>query len=151
MACRAGNRRYSHAIIALKIEPSDTEKEVNVTLRRGMTVKGELVGTDDRPAPDAWMFGQSVLRSLGVGLRSWRANYHAIARNGHFEFTDLIPTRRSRFTFLIRRASWARRALSWPSRRLTRVSSSVSSPAVRPKLGWLRPAESRLWGVYAPR
>ena len=37
-----GRRRYSHAIIALKIEPSDTEREVNVTLRRGMTVKGEL-------------------------------------------------------------------------------------------------------------
>jgi hypothetical protein len=33
-----GVQRYSHAIIALKLKPSDTESEVNVTLHRGMTV-----------------------------------------------------------------------------------------------------------------
>ena len=63
-----GRRRYSHAIIALKIEPSDTEKEVNVTLRRGMTVKGELVGPDGRPAPEAWMFGRGILSLVGCGV-----------------------------------------------------------------------------------
>ena len=86
-----GSRSYSHAIIAVKIEPSDTEREVNVTLRRGMTVKGELVGPDGHPASETWIFGRGILRSFGTALRIWRADYHGIARDGHFELHGLDP------------------------------------------------------------
>ena len=77
-----GRRNYSHAIIALKLGPSDTEKEVNVVFRRGVTVKGELVGPDGRPAPETWMFGRCILshNRLGTALGSWRGRYHGLAR-----------------------------------------------------------------------
>jgi hypothetical protein len=95
-----GRRRYSHAIIALKMEPSDTEKAVNVTLRPGITVQGELVGPDGRPASEAWMFGRSILHSWGVGFRLWRADYHGMARDGRFKLHGLDPSTNHSVYFL---------------------------------------------------
>ena len=92
-ASRAADAFYSHAIIALRLEPSDTEKEVNVVFRRGVTVKGELVGPDGHPAPETWMFGRGILIVLGWVRRAGRGerDITALARNGHFELHGLDP------------------------------------------------------------
>ncbi len=53
---KGGDRIYYHAAVPLGLKPGDKEKELNVTLRRGVTLKGRLVGPDGKPAKGANLF-----------------------------------------------------------------------------------------------
>ena len=58
---------YSHSFIACDPQPGGAGLEVRVTLRRGVTVSGRIVGPDDQPVQDAWIIGRAVLgRVLGM-------------------------------------------------------------------------------------
>jgi hypothetical protein len=113
-----GLRSSSHAIIALELKAGDTEREVNIVLHRGMTVKGELIGPEGHPAAETWMFGRGMIRTLSTALRLWRADYHAIARNGHFELHGLDPDTKVSVYFLD------------PTRKLGTTCSFASKSAV---------------------
>ena len=90
---RAGSSRrlYSHAFIALDPKPGNTDPEVSVALRRGVTLQGRVVGPDDQPVRDAWMISRAILRPGTVPWRSWRADEHGTARDGRFELHGLDP------------------------------------------------------------
>jgi RNA polymerase sigma factor (sigma-70 family) len=82
-------RAYSHAGISLDLKPGDSSKEVHVTLRRGVTVKGRVVGPDRQPAVDAWMLSRIHNKPSSFPSREWRGDDHGIARHGRFELHGL--------------------------------------------------------------
>ena len=58
---------------------------------QGMAVTGQVVGPDDRPVRDAWIFSQIIMRPMG-GSRAWHGGYHiSSASDGHFEVHGLAP------------------------------------------------------------
>ncbi len=63
-----GLRIYAHAHVGLDIKPGTDPKEVRLALRRGMTVSGQVVGTDGQPVRDAWMITRDIL-APGLGTR----------------------------------------------------------------------------------
>ena len=81
---------YSHAFIACDPKPGRSDLEVNVELRRGLTVQGQVVGPDDRPEPDTWMISRVIQPPNGM-RQSWRGDYHGNARDGRFEIHGLDP------------------------------------------------------------
>ncbi len=50
-----GRRMYAHAFIAYDLKSGGDTRDVNVVLRRGMTVKGQVIGPDGQPVQDARM------------------------------------------------------------------------------------------------
>jgi hypothetical protein len=86
-----GRRMYSHAFIACDPKPGGTSPEVNVTLRRGVTETGRILGPDNQPVPDTWIISRIVLVPSGSAWGMWQGNYHGNARNGRFEFHGLDP------------------------------------------------------------
>ena len=82
---------YSHAFIACDPKPGGTSPEVNVTLRRGVTVTGRIVAPDDQPVPDTWIISRIALGPGGAAWSIWQGNYHGNARNGRFELHGLDP------------------------------------------------------------
>ena len=61
-ATAGGRRFYAHAFIACDPKATDQSVEVNVALRRGVTVIGQVVGPDGQPIQDAWMISRVFLR-----------------------------------------------------------------------------------------
>jgi hypothetical protein len=57
-AYSGGQRVYSHAIVPLKIEPEVQPEPLKVSLRRGVTVVGRLVGADGKPVAQARMLSR---------------------------------------------------------------------------------------------
>jgi protocatechuate 3,4-dioxygenase beta subunit len=74
-----GHRRfYAHAYRAVDLKPDGPDQEIDITLRRGTTIRGRVVGPDGRPVPDAWVVSRIILRTNLPG--GWRRFY--IAPNG---------------------------------------------------------------------
>ena len=86
-------RAYSHAGILLDLKPGDSSKEVLVTLRRGVTVKGRVVGPDGEPVADVWMLSRIHLRPNCLPGQRWRGDWHGIAHSGRFELHGLFETK----------------------------------------------------------
>ena len=86
-----GLSTYSHANMALDLKPGVDRNDIHLTLRPGVTVTGQVVGPDDRPVRDAWIFSQIIMRPMG-GSKVWHGGYHNnSARDGHFEIHGLAP------------------------------------------------------------
>ncbi len=90
---RPGSRRfYAHAYRFLDLKPESTERDVNLVLRRGITVKGQVVGPDGRPVEDASIFSRIIPeRSPSGGWSIWNARGHGRVRDGRFELHGLDP------------------------------------------------------------
>jgi len=86
-----GLRFYANAFVAGDIKPESTGWEVNVELRRGVTVKGEVVGPDGKPVQDASMISRVVLEPYPGAYRRWRGSYQGLVRGGRFELHGLDP------------------------------------------------------------
>jgi hypothetical protein len=90
----AGDPSYFHALIDLDVKKDDPVKEVNITLRRGVTVQGRLVGPDDRPIASAVMF-------VSNHRPRWENTMHPVhVRDGRFEVRGLDPEKTYRLLFL---------------------------------------------------
>jgi hypothetical protein len=87
-----GRRAYAHAFIACDPKAggeSQAVKEIEVALRPGVTVKGQVVGPNGQPVPDVWMLSRIHLgRNLPL-VRMWYGDHHGTARNGQFELHGL--------------------------------------------------------------
>jgi hypothetical protein len=86
-----GRRIYTHAILACDPKPDRPGLEVSVALRRGATVRGRVVGPDDRPVREAWLISRLILRPGTVPWRLWSPEEHGTSRDGRFELHGLDP------------------------------------------------------------
>jgi RNA polymerase sigma factor (sigma-70 family) len=91
----AGERSYYHSIISLDVKKGEDGKEVNVTLRRGVTLKGRVVGPDDKPVAHAVMFVSAPYRP-----RNDSTLHPVDVWNGRFEVSGLDPEKTYRLLFL---------------------------------------------------
>ena len=82
---RGGSRLYPDAFVKLDLPAKGEPKEVAVTLRRGATVRGRLLGPDGKPVARAILLHRlHVTRDL-----SW--HFPAEVRDGVFEIHGLDP------------------------------------------------------------
>jgi RNA polymerase sigma factor (sigma-70 family) len=65
-----GQRWYPDALREVDLKPGEAEFVADFTLRRGVTVKGTLVGPDGRPVKDALMYCRTQLGE-GFMYRGW--------------------------------------------------------------------------------
>ncbi len=87
-----GQRSYSHANILLDLKPDIRDREVHVSFRRGITVKGRVIGPDGQPIHDAWMISRILLAPTPSPWKRWSGDYHGdVTRNGRFEVHGLDP------------------------------------------------------------
>ena len=86
-----GRPIYSHSFIACSPKPGGNGLEVQVTLRRGKTVSGRIVGPDDQPVPDTWIMGRAALGPGSVAWRVWSGFYHRTAPSARFELHGIDP------------------------------------------------------------
>ncbi len=84
-----GRRLYSHGSIACDPQPSGPVLEIQVALRRGVTVSGRIVGPDDQPVQDAWIISRAALQPSPTAWRLWRGHYHGEALSGRFDVHGL--------------------------------------------------------------
>jgi RNA polymerase sigma factor (sigma-70 family) len=80
-----GSRVYPDASVKLDLAPNGEPKEVNVTLRRGVTVRGKLLGPDGKPVARALMAHRL---HVSVAL-AWQ--FPEVIRDGVFEVHGLDP------------------------------------------------------------
>jgi RNA polymerase sigma factor (sigma-70 family) len=90
-SARADIRNYAHSFQSLELKPGIGSQEVNVVLRRGTTVTGEVVGPDGQPVREAWIFTRGILAPTGGATRRWSARVHGTTHNGRFELFGLDP------------------------------------------------------------
>jgi RNA polymerase sigma factor (sigma-70 family) len=90
----AGDPAYHHAILDVEVKPGEKVKEVNVSLRRGVTVRGRLVGPDDKPVDSAVLF---VSRHRP---RFENTMHPLLVRGGRFEVRGLDPKKTYHLVFL---------------------------------------------------
>jgi hypothetical protein len=86
-----GERMYSHAFVACDPKPGGASLEVNVSVRRGVTVAGRIVAPDDQPVPDTWIISRIALAPSSTAWSAWQSNHHGNAYNGRFELHGLDP------------------------------------------------------------
>ena len=67
-----GNRLYAHGYVFLDLKADSDTQEVNVTLQRGATVKGHVVGPDGKPVQDASIFSRIILADRFGNWKIWR-------------------------------------------------------------------------------
>jgi hypothetical protein len=91
-----GRRYYPNALVKLDLKPQAAAHEVAVALRRGVTVKGRLLGPDGKPAASAKIFYRDYI-PRGYTTEPMRT---LEARAGEFELPGLDPDRPQAVFFL---------------------------------------------------
>ncbi|MGO9465510.1 MAG: hypothetical protein ACLQIB_57865 [Isosphaeraceae bacterium] len=86
-----GRRIYSHAHTLLDLKPGIGSQQVNLILRRGATVKGQVVGPGGQPVRDAWMISRIILDPTLGAWSTWTGRKPGTVRNGRFEIHGLEP------------------------------------------------------------
>jgi RNA polymerase sigma factor (sigma-70 family) len=91
---KGGDRVYYHAIVPLDLKAGDKEKELPVVLRRGVTLKGRLVGPDGKPVEDTLLFVGEYQPPHEKFL------YPIHVRDSKFELPGCDPDRTYRLVFV---------------------------------------------------
>ncbi len=86
-----GSRKYSHAFLAHDLKPGAGPQEVNITLRRGITVKGHVIGPDGQPVQDAWILSRLLVQPQPWPERDWGGQFHGNVHDGRLELHGLDP------------------------------------------------------------
>jgi RNA polymerase sigma factor (sigma-70 family) len=91
-----GRRYYPNALVALDLKPDTATHQLAVSLRRGVTVKGKVVGSDGKPATDLRIFYRSYIPQ-GYTTEPMPT---LEPRDGRFELPGLDPDRPEPVYFL---------------------------------------------------
>jgi hypothetical protein len=87
-----GSRAYVHAFLPWKPKPGAESQNANITLRRGATVRGQVVGPDGLPVSEVWMISRVHTNPRTPLFLTWSPAYHGMARNGRFQIHGLDPS-----------------------------------------------------------
>ena len=79
-----GFESHSHAHMLLDLKPGVDPKQIQVTLRRGVTVNGHVVGPDGQPIREAWIISRIVTEARTEVWRNWEGRTHGKVREGRF-------------------------------------------------------------------
>jgi RNA polymerase sigma factor (sigma-70 family) len=91
-----GRRNYVHGLVELDLAAKSRTHEVAVTLRKGVTVKGNLVGPDGKPVAEALMLSRLQVSPLHL---QWRG-FPVQVRDGRFKLQGLDPDKTYHVYFL---------------------------------------------------
>jgi hypothetical protein len=86
-----GRRFYAHAFVALDPKVGVEDAEVTVTLRRGATVQGHIVGPDGRTVASAAMISRILLPPRPGPYLPWQYHDAGRVRDGRFAIHGLDP------------------------------------------------------------
>jgi len=87
-----GHRRhYSHAFIPCHPKTAGDRVEVQVGLRRGVSVSGQVIGPDHQPIKSAMMISPLFLEPLSLAALMWWPRNHGSVKNGRFDLRGLDP------------------------------------------------------------
>jgi RNA polymerase sigma factor (sigma-70 family) len=106
-----GFRRYFHAILPLNLKPQAGPKKLTLTVRRGVTLKGKVVGPDGKAVPAGILFGPGELfqpppaivpstKPIAEPPGSWNIPSAALLKDGRFELSGCDPDRTYRVSVL---------------------------------------------------
>jgi protocatechuate 3,4-dioxygenase beta subunit len=91
---KGGDRLYYHAVVPLDLKPGDKEKELPVVLRRGVTMRGRVVGPDGKPVKDAILFAGEYKPPREKVFRPIRVS------DGRFELPGCDPDKTYHLVFV---------------------------------------------------
>jgi RNA polymerase sigma factor (sigma-70 family) len=80
-----GVRFYPHALLHLDLKRGTDARDLELKLRRGVTVKGRVVTTDGKPVERGWLLAPSLMPFRSQGTPTFRG--------GHFELPGCDPER----------------------------------------------------------
>jgi hypothetical protein len=86
-----GRRLYAHAHAFLDLKQGVESQEVNLVVRRGVTVSGRVVGPDGQPVRDAQIISRIILDPSRGGGTAWSGSFHGKVRDGRFAIHGLDP------------------------------------------------------------
>ena len=87
-----GRRLYSNYVIACDPKPNGPALDFPIALRRGVTLKGRIVGPDDQAVQNTWIIGRPAIDPrLYLSMREWSGSYHQLAASGDVELHGLDP------------------------------------------------------------
>jgi RNA polymerase sigma factor (sigma-70 family) len=91
----SGQRVYAHGVVLLKLKRDAAPEPVTVTLRRGVTVRGRLLGADGKPADRALMLSRLNVSTWEHMMQSGPVE----VRGGRFELRGGDPKATYRVIF----------------------------------------------------
>jgi RNA polymerase sigma factor (sigma-70 family) len=99
-----GKREYYHAVLPLDLRPQDGPEAVALTLRHGVVLRGEVVGPDGRPVPQALLlcdYGLAFFDPTTTDSRALRQPVEPIpVKDGRFELPGRDPGKEYRLSFI---------------------------------------------------
>jgi hypothetical protein len=96
-----GPRYYPDGLIKLNIPPRTDSREVAVKLRRGVIVRGKLLGKDGKPVAKGLMIHRLNIASFDL---TWR--FPVDVRDGQFEIRGMDPEKSIPVYFLDAKNQW---------------------------------------------
>jgi RNA polymerase sigma factor (sigma-70 family) len=91
---KGGDRVYYHAVVPLDLKRDESEKQVPIVLRRGVTIKGRLTGPDGKPVKDTILFASEYRPPNEKGLMPIRV------RDSRFELSGCDPDKTYRLVVI---------------------------------------------------
>jgi RNA polymerase sigma factor (sigma-70 family) len=91
-----GQRQYAHAVIPLDLKSDAGPQEMAVALTPAVTVKGRILGPDNRPVTEALMISRLHVNPVSLDWLS----YPATVRDGRFELHGCDPAKSYPVSFL---------------------------------------------------
>ncbi len=98
-----GARHYAHDIIPYEVKAGDEPHEITAGLRRGMTIKGRVVGPNGETVEHALIISTLHIEHFHL---IWRGDLALHARDGLFELHGVDPEKPTRVSFLDAEHLW---------------------------------------------
>jgi RNA polymerase sigma factor (sigma-70 family) len=88
---RGGHSWFPDAFVRFRVKPTDGPQEVTLRLRRGVTVRGRVVGSDGRPVSSAMLFSKSYIPASYYPKHFEVEGHNLPVRDGRFELPGCEP------------------------------------------------------------